>query len=81
LAEPLLATGDTMVASVDRLKQAGASSITVLCVLCSKLGLEKLYYFHPDVKVYAAAVEPEMNEMGYLIPGLGDAGDRMYKTQ
>lgn len=81
LADPLLATGDTIVASVDRLKQAGAENITVLCVLCSKEGLEKLEYFHPDVKVYAVSVEPEMNELGYLIPGLGDAGDRMYKTQ
>lgn len=80
LADPLLATGDTMVACVDRLKQAGAGNITVLCVLCSQEGLEKLQYFHPDVKVYAASVEPEMNEMGYLIPGLGDAGDRIYKT-
>lgn len=80
LADPLLATGDTVVASVDRLKQAGAGPITVLCVLCSQEGLEKLEYFHPDVKVYAVAVEPEMNEQGYLVPGLGDAGDRIYKT-
>lgn len=81
LADPLLATGDTIVASVDRLKQAGAGSITVLCVLCSREGLEKLEHFHPDVKVYAVAVEPEMNEIGYLIPGLGDAGDRMYNSK
>jgi len=81
LADPLLATGDTAVACVDRLKQFGVKSISLLCILCSKSGLEKLEYFHPDVKVYAVSVEPEMNELGYLIPGLGDAGDRLYRTQ
>lgn len=81
LADPLLATGDTAVACVDRLKQYEVGEIRLLCVLCSKEGLAKLEHFHPDVKVYAVAVEPEMNERGYLIPGLGDAGDRLYKTQ
>lgn len=81
LADPLLATGDTVVACVDRLKQFEVGPITMLCVLCSKKGLEMLHHFHPDVKVYAVSVEPEMNEMGYLVPGLGDAGDRIYKTQ
>lgn len=81
LADPLLATGDTAVACVDRLKQYEVGPITMLCVLCSKEGLAKLEHFHPDVKVFAVAVEPEMNERGYLIPGLGDAGDRLYQTQ
>lgn len=80
LADPLLATGDTAIACVDRLKQFDVGPITMLCVLCSKQGVEKLHKYHPDVKVYAVSVEPEMNEMGYLIPGLGDAGDRLYKT-
>jgi uracil phosphoribosyltransferase len=81
LADPLLATGDTAVACVDRLKQFEVGPITLLCVLVSKRGLEQLFHFHPDVKVYAVSVEPEMNESGYLIPGLGDAGDRIYMTQ
>ncbi|MGE3973162.1 MAG: uracil phosphoribosyltransferase [Bdellovibrionales bacterium] len=81
LADPLLATGDTAVACVDRLKQFEVGPIALLCILTSKHGLEKLHHFHPDVKVYACAVEPEMSELGYLIPGLGDAGDRLYKTQ
>jgi uracil phosphoribosyltransferase len=81
LADPLLATGDTAVACVDRLKQFEVGSITLLTVLCSKRGLEQLHHFHPDVKVYAVSVEPEMNDSGYLIPGLGDAGDRIYMTQ
>lgn len=80
LADPLLATGDTVVACVDRLKQFDVGPIAILCILCSKHGLEKLFHFHPDVMVYAVSVEPEMNEQGYLIPGLGDAGDRIYKT-
>ena len=80
LADPLLATGDTAVACVDRLKQFEVGPISLLCVLCSKPGLEKMLKFHPDVKIYAVSVEPEMNEHGYLIPGLGDAGDRLYKT-
>lgn len=80
LADPLLATGDTAVACVDRLKQFEVGPISMICVLTSKEGLEKLNHFHPDVKVYAVSVEPEMNQMGYLIPGLGDAGDRLYKT-
>ena len=52
----------------------------MICVLCSKPGLEKVFHFHPDVKIYAVAIEPEMDERGYLIPGLGDAGSRLYKT-
>ena len=81
LADPLLATGDTMVACIDRLKQYDVGPITILCVLCSKEGLDRVFNFHPDVKIYAVSVEPEMNDLGYLVPGLGDAGDRLYKTQ
>lgn len=81
LADPLLATGDTAVACVDRLKQFEVGPISLLCILCSKSGLEKLEHFHPDVKVFAISVEPQMNDLGYLIPGLGDAGDRLYRTQ
>jgi uracil phosphoribosyltransferase len=81
LADPLLATGDTAVACVDRLKQFKVGEISFLCVLSSKEGLEKLHYFHPDVKVYAVSIEPEMTDSGYLVPGCGDAGNRLYMTQ
>lgn len=81
LADPLLATGDTAVACVDRLKQLDVGPISVLSILTSKEGLERLEYFHPEVKVYAVSVEPELNSQGYLVPGLGDAGDRLYRTQ
>ena len=81
LADPLLATGDTAVACVDRLKQFNVGPIAMLCVLSSKEGLEKLHHFHPDVKVFAVSIEPEMTENGYLVPGCGDAGNRLYMSQ
>ena len=80
VVDPLLGTGDTAVACIDRLNTYEVGPITFICVLCSKPGLEKLFHFHPDVKVYALAVEPELNAAGYLIPGLGDVGARLYKT-
>lgn len=80
LVDPLLGTGDTAVACIDRLNQYEVGPITFICVLCSKPGLEKLFHFHPDVKVFTLAIEPEMNEHGYLIPGLGDVGDRLYNV-
>jgi uracil phosphoribosyltransferase len=80
LVDPLLGTGDTAVACIDRLNQYEVGAITFICVLCSQPGLEKLFHFHPDVKVYTLAVEPELNEAGFLVPGLGDVGARLYKT-
>jgi uracil phosphoribosyltransferase len=80
LVDPLLGTGDTAVACIDRLSTYEVGPITFICVLCSKPGLEKLFHFHPGVRVYTLAVEPELNELGYLVPGLGDVGARLYKT-
>ena len=81
LADPLLATGDTMIASVDRLKQYNVGEIRCLCVLVSQQGLQALYEAHPDVTVYGLSIEEGLNEKGYLLPGLGDAGDRIYNTK
>jgi uracil phosphoribosyltransferase len=81
LCDPLIATADTIVAAIDRLKQYEVGKIKVLSILASKLGLEKVLFFHPDVEIYTVNVEQEMNEAGYLIPGLGDAGDRLYQTK
>ena len=81
LCDPLIATADTIVASLDRLKQYEVGKIKVLCVIASKSGLERLHYFHPDVEVLTLNVEEEMNESGYLVPGLGDAGDRLFQTK
>ncbi len=81
LCDPLVATADTIVAALDRLKQYEVGKIKVLCVIASKAGLERLHYFHPDVEVLTLNVEEEMNESGYLVPGLGDAGDRLFQTK
>ncbi len=81
LCDPLIATADTIVAAIDRLKQYKVGRIKVLSILASKVGLEKVFYFHPDVEIYIINMEQEINEAGYLIPGLGDAGDRLYQTK
>jgi uracil phosphoribosyltransferase len=81
LCDPLIATADTMVAAIDRLKSYQVGSITVLSVLVSEHALKRLEQFHPDVKIITLNVEKEMNELGYLVPGLGDAGDRLYQTK
>jgi uracil phosphoribosyltransferase len=81
LCDPLIATADTMIASIDRLKSYHVGKIQVLSILASSEALERLEHFHPDVDIYALSVEKEMTENGYLIPGLGDAGDRLYQTK
>lgn len=81
LCDPLIATADTMVAAIDRLKSYQVGAITVLSVLVSEHALQRLEKFHPDVKIITLNVEKEMNELGYLVPGLGDAGDRLYQTK
>lgn len=80
LADPMLATGDTMVAAIDRLKDYEVGPITAITLLCSTTGLEKVQKVHPDVTIYTAHIEERMNEKGYLLPGLGDAGDRLFGT-
>lgn len=80
LADPLLATADTAIACVDRLKQYEVGPIKMLCFLVSSEGLERFHHFHPDVEVYAVAKEEGLNKDGYLLPGLGDAGGRLYQT-
>lgn len=81
LCDPLIATSDTMLASIDRLKSYNVGKIQVLSILVSDHALKRLEHFHPDVEIFALSVEKEMNENGYLIPGLGDAGDRLYQTK
>lgn len=81
LLDPLLATGDTAVACIDRLKQYNVGEIRFITLLASKYGADKIKHFHPDVKIFTIAVENELNEQGYLIPGIGDAGDRLFQTK
>ncbi len=81
LCDPLVATGDTLIACLDRLKQYEVGKIRVLSLLVSPKGLERVHHFHPDVDIYCIKKETGINDMGYLIPGVGDAGDRLYKTK
>jgi uracil phosphoribosyltransferase len=80
LLDPLLATGDTVVAAVNRLKDYEPASIQVLSILAAPEGLKKLYAAHPEVEVLCVSIERELNKKGYILPGLGDAGDRIYGT-
>ena len=79
--DPMLATGNTAVAAIDRLKEHGASDLRFVCLLATEVGLAKLHAHHPEVRVWTAAIDGELNEHGYIIPGLGDAGDRLYGTR
>ena len=78
LLDPNLATGNTMLASIDRLNQFGVGKITVLCFLVSQEGVNKVHFYYPEIKIFAAAIEPSINEQGFLIPGLGDVSNRLY---
>jgi uracil phosphoribosyltransferase len=79
--DPMLATGNTAIAAVDRLKEAGARNIRMACLLASPEGVSKFVGHHPEVRVWTAAVDERLNDHGYILPGLGDAGDRMYGTR
>ncbi len=81
LCDPLVATGDTMIAAIDRLKSYEVHRIKLISILVSDVAIERIHYFHPDVEVITLNIEKEMNDLGYLIPGLGDAGDRLYQTK
>jgi uracil phosphoribosyltransferase len=81
VVDPMLATGNTAVAAVDRLKEHGASELRLVCLLASPVGLENLHRHHPEVHVWTAAVDPQLSDHGYILPGLGDAGDRLYGTR
>jgi uracil phosphoribosyltransferase len=79
--DPMLATGNTAVAAIDRLKEHGASDLRFVCLLATEVGLSKLHAHHPEVRVWTAAVDEQLNDHGYIVPGLGDAGDRLYGTR
>ena len=79
--DPMLATGNSSVAAVDLLKQSGATNIRFLCLLASPEGVARMADAHPDVQIVTAALDSHLNEKGYIVPGLGDAGDRMFGTK
>ncbi len=81
VVDPMLATGNSSVAAVDLLKQSGARNIRFLCLLAAPEGVRRMKEAHPDVPIVTAAVDSHLNDHGYIVPGLGDAGDRMFGTK
>lgn len=81
VVDPMLATGNSAVAAVDRLKELSPKSIKFLCLLASPEGIAHFHEQHPDVPIYTAAIDDYLDEHGYIVPGLGDAGDRLYGTK
>jgi uracil phosphoribosyltransferase len=81
VVDPMLATGNSAVAAIDLLKQKGARQIRFLCLLAAPEGIARMQEAHPDVPIVTAAVDSHLNDHGYIVPGLGDAGDRMYGTK
>jgi uracil phosphoribosyltransferase len=79
--DPMLATANSAIAALDRLKARGASDLRFVCLLAAPEGLAKFQSAHPDVPVWTAAIDSHLNDHGYIVPGLGDAGDRMYGTR
>ena len=79
--DPMLATGGTLVATIDMLKAAGCTNIVGIFLVSAPEGIELLEKHHPDVDIYTAAVDDHLNEDGYIIPGLGDAGDKIFGTK
>ncbi len=79
--DPMLATGNSSVAAIDLLKKSGARNIRFLCLLAAPEGVARMKEAHPDVPIVTAAVDERLNEHGYIVPGLGDAGDRMFGTK
>ena len=79
--DPMLATGHSAVAAIEKLKSAGPRSIKFLCLLAAPEGIATLHAAHPDVPIYTAAVDRQLNDHGYILPGLGDAGDRIFGTK
>jgi len=79
--DPMLATGNSSVAAIDLLKKSGATNIRFLCLLAAPEGIARMKEAHPDVPIITASVDSHLNEHGYIVPGLGDAGDRMFGTK
>ena len=81
LLDPMLATGGSAIDAISMLKEDGAKNIKFLCIIAAPEGIENLQKIHPDVQVYCAKVDEKLNENGYILPGLGDAGDRIFGTK
>ncbi len=79
--DPMLATGNSAIAALDRLKRRGVRDMQFVCLLAAPEGVERLANAHPDVEIWTAAIDEKLNDHGYIVPGLGDAGDRMFGTK
>jgi len=81
VVDPMLATGGSAAAAIDGLKRRGVRKITLMCLVAAPEGVRALLEAHPDVSIFAAALDRKLNQLGYIVPGLGDAGDRLYGTK
>ncbi len=81
LLDPMLATGGSAIAAIDLLKQHGASNIKFVCILSAPEGIDKIRQAHPDVEIYTGSIDEGLNDHDYIVPGLGDAGDRIFGTK
>jgi uracil phosphoribosyltransferase len=79
--DPMLATANSAIAAVDRLKERGAKELRIVCLLAAPEGIASFQAMHPDVPIWTAAIDERLDEHGYIVPGLGDAGDRMFGTR
>ena len=79
--DPMLATANSATAAIEKLKQRGVKDLRFMCLLAAPEGIKKLQAEHPDVEIWTAAIDSHLNEHGYIVPGLGDAGDRMFGTK
>lgn len=80
ILDPMIATGGTALATIDMLKDFGVPKIILITICASEPGVQMILERHPDVEIYTAALDPGLNDSGYIVPGLGDAGDRLYNT-
>jgi uracil phosphoribosyltransferase len=81
LIDPMLATGHTMVATLDMFKDLGVKDLRVMCLVAAPEGVEEVRKYYPDIPIYTAALDEKLNDHGYILPGLGDAGDRIFGTK
>ena len=81
IIDPMLATGGSSSAAISMLKEDGVSKIKLLCIVAAPKGIETINSNHPDVEIFCAAIDKDLNDKGYILPGLGDAGDRIYGTK
>ncbi len=81
VVDPMLATGNSAIAAVERVKDAEATDVKFMCLIASPEGIKNFHEAHPDVPIYTAAIDRQLNEDGYILPGIGDAGDRIFGTK